>query len=79
VRLHRAAFVKLINSLQRTRRIVLPVLIDAAPGSPYEGVIFALDLRDVEWSDEVWRQTVVDYPYGIRWSNPARQKLHDAV
>lgn len=76
LRLFRAAFVKLVNSLHRKGDLVEPVLIDAIDGDPDSGTIFRLDLEDVGWSDlrdgkgtSPWEQLVKDYPYGLKWSD----------
>jgi serine/threonine-protein kinase len=70
LRLYRAAFSKLINSISRRSTIITPRMIDAPPGKPFEGVIFRLDLlRDVGWNLDLWRKVMENYPYGLTWND----------
>lgn len=69
LRMYRAAFVKLLNSLSRTARLITPKLIDAPANNPHEGVIFNLDLRDIGWEVDAWREAIAEYPYGVRWND----------
>ena len=63
--LARAGFVKMVNSVSRSSQLVTPVLIDASADKPYEGTLFRLDLRDVNWALETWQTFVSSYPYGL--------------
>ncbi|MCA9245467.1 MAG: hypothetical protein KDA42_00100 [Planctomycetales bacterium] len=79
LRLYRAAFVKLVNSLSRNARIVQPTLIDAVEGDPDSGTIFNLDLTEVGWELDTWREVIKEYPYGLRWNDASRQDLSDEI
>jgi len=72
LRLHRAALVKLLNSLSRNAAPVKPLLID---GDNNTGVVFALDLREVNWTTSQWRKVLKDYPYAIKWKDSDLQDL----
>lgn len=74
LRLFRAAFSKLINSISRSSSILLPTLIDDSKKDAYDGVIFRLDLRDVGWDLALWRKVMKDYPYGLSWNNSRLQQ-----
>ncbi len=69
LRVYRAAFVKLINSLTRRSAIITPELIDAPEDNQFTGTIFVLDLRTVGWELNDWRSVLVNYPYGISWND----------
>lgn len=73
LRVYRAAFVKLINSLTRRSEIVLPQMIDAPADNKFAGNIFVLDLRTVGWKLEDWRSVLKIYPYGISWNDQRRE------
>jgi serine/threonine-protein kinase len=63
--LARAGFVKMVNSVSRSARLVTPVLVDAPAGSPSQGTLFRLDLRDVNWPLVTWQTVLSTYPYGL--------------
>lgn len=81
LRLYRAAFVKLVNSLHSNGDLVRPVLIDAVASDPDSGTVFRLDLNDVGWLDSAnaaispWHQLVKQYPYGLKWNDGDLQSL----
>ena len=59
--IYRAAVSKLLNSLSRGGRIVVPKAVDAAR------TIYRIDLRDYGWTAKDWENYVVrGYPYGLR-------------
>ena len=82
LRLYRAALSKLLNSLSWQRRITLPEAIDA------QQTVFAIDLRDLGWSTDLWDEVVRGmparsnsgasrpYPYGMSFdtSRDAEQR-----
>lgn len=79
LRLYRAAFSKLVNSLSRERMFV-PKLIDAQPDDPDSGLVFVVDIRrDVNWDIEVWKKLLMTYPYGITWSEPRIQQRAERI
>jgi serine/threonine-protein kinase len=79
LRLYRAAFSKLLNSLSR-ERIFVPKLIDAQPDNPDSGLIFVADIRrDVTWDVEDWKKLLRNYPYGVTWSEPRIQQRTERV
>lgn len=55
---YRIAFAKLINSLSWNKTIIVPKTID-----PHR-VLFRIDLRDADWSEDSWNQILANYPYG---------------
>jgi hypothetical protein len=79
LRLYRAGFVKLLNSVSRGSRLVRPALIDAPSDDPTDGVIFRVDLREVRWDYNVWRQAIRGYPYGVLWGEPALDDLQQKI
>lgn len=59
--LYRAAVFKLINSVSRGSRIVLPVPVDEAK------TLYRIDIRDYGWSAQDWETYVAPgYPYALR-------------
>lgn len=77
LRVYRAAFVKLINSLTRRSSIVRPELIDSPEGNDFTGSIFVLDLRTVGWQIDDWRSVLEAYPYGVSWNDERREVSND--
>jgi serine/threonine protein kinase/formylglycine-generating enzyme required for sulfatase activity len=66
---YRHALSKLVNSLSRERRIVVPTAIDNSAKT-----IFRIDLRDYKWSEPVepvWDLILAAYPYGIETETDA--------
>jgi len=59
--LYRAALFKLINSVSRGSRIVLPAAVDTVK------TLYRIDLRDYGWSAQEWESYVAaGYPYALR-------------
>jgi hypothetical protein len=59
--LYRAAVFKLINSVSRGSRIVLPAPVDKAK------TLYRIDIRDYGWSAQDWETYVAPvYPYALR-------------
>jgi len=59
--LSRAAVFKLINSVSRGARVVLPVPVDKAK------TLYRIDIRDYGWSAQDWESYVAPgYPYALR-------------
>lgn len=56
---YRLALTKLLNSLSWNRQIVQLKPLDAPK------TIFRVDLRDLEWTDEVWRKVISADPYAV--------------
>ena len=86
LRLFRAAFVKLVNSLHGNGDLVRPVLIDTQEGDFGTGTIFRLDLDEVGWLDpngeeetSPWEQLVKTYPYGLKWNAGELQDLNNDI
>ncbi|MCA9440375.1 MAG: hypothetical protein KC964_06175, partial [Candidatus Omnitrophica bacterium] len=60
LRMARAAFSKLLNSLTWQSEIVVPEIIDE------HKAILAIDLRDLIWDrEDHWDRIMAEYPYGI--------------
>jgi len=56
----RAALAKLINSLSNEKEIVIPREVGTG------GVLYAIDLRDLDWDDHpMWNLVMKAYPHGI--------------
>ncbi len=65
LRVYRAAFSKVINSLGRKSRIVLPELVDGP-----RGTILNIDLSDLGWEEpKLWNEVVKRYPYAVTWTS----------
>jgi tetratricopeptide (TPR) repeat protein/mono/diheme cytochrome c family protein len=69
---YRHGLSKLVNSLSRGPRVVVPKSID--PGAS----LFRIDLRDYQWNEKVWEAVLVQNPYVVvpatdaaRWSAEA--------
>ena len=61
--LYRAGLSKALNSLSWHPRIVLPREVKVT-GSD-DGVLYAMDIRRLKWSDEIWNRIQQAYPYGV--------------
>ncbi|NNJ26864.1 c-type cytochrome domain-containing protein [Alienimonas chondri] len=79
VRLYRAGFVKLINSLSRRGDLYDPPMIDAPADAPRSGTLFRVDLRKVGWDAQDWRRILGEYPYGVRWTDSALSLLQSKI
>lgn len=75
LRLYRAAFSKLINSLSRRGSLVIPELIDAQDEISGPGVIFHIDLRTLGWEIADYQKAIQGYPYGVEWRNVDRAEM----
>ena len=77
LRLYRAALSKAINSLTdlegRETDIVLPKAIDE------EQTVFAVDLRLLGWSEDVWNKVLAEYPYGLKPVSLEGNSLHREI
>ena len=74
LRLYRAALSKAINSVSRKPRIVLPQAVDSAE------TIFAIDITDLDWDrgqQDLWRELLRLYPYGVKFANLPSKDLRD--
>jgi serine/threonine-protein kinase len=68
--LHRAALSKLLNSLTWQSDIILPEPVDP------EGVVLAIDLRDLLWdSENNWDRIMAAYPYGLVFNSAPDQGM----
>lgn len=63
----RHALAKALNSLSRGTEIVVPRAINA------EATIFRIDLRDYEWTPELWALVVAANPYAIAYESSDAQ------
>ncbi|MDA7979100.1 MAG: transcriptional regulator [Pirellulales bacterium] len=77
MRVYRASFVKLINSLTRRNVILRPEFVDPDPDNEFAGSIFVLDLRKVGWQLNDWRSVLAAYPYGLSWNDQRREISED--
>lgn len=63
LRLYRAAFSKVVNSLHRKSSIIRPKMIDE------HQTIFNIDLAKLGWDDlQLWQKVLERYPYGVNWA-----------
>jgi mono/diheme cytochrome c family protein len=60
---YRSALGKLLNSLSWERAITKPAAIDA------NHLLLRIDLRDFDWSPEIWQHVIAAYPYGLKPRN----------
>jgi hypothetical protein len=58
---YRRATTLLINSLSRGDAIIQPRSIDEFDR------LYAIDLRDYQWSDATWERIIADYPYAVSY------------
>lgn len=56
----RAALGKALNSLSWKQRMVVPVRLDVA------GIVYGIDIRDMSWTTDYWREILSHYPYGLK-------------
>ena len=71
LRLIRAALSKLVNSLSSKSRIVVPRIVD-----PKYGTVLAIDMRDYGWSEWHWNEVLKRYPYGLKVSSKAANRVY---
>jgi len=70
LRYYRAALSKAVNSLSWKQNIVLPRALDP------EQTVFVIDVRKVDWDrNNLWREIIKAYPYGLQYGNNANQGL----
>jgi WD40 repeat protein len=62
---YRHALSKLVNSLSWGKQVFVPKAIDAAK------TVFRIDLRDYDWSAEVWELVIRANPYGVTYRGDA--------
>lgn len=74
LRIYRAAFSKLINSLSRRGSIVIPKLIDGE-----NELVFNIDLRKLGWNASLWQEAIQDYPYGVRWRDADLNEIDEDI
>jgi len=68
----RAALGKVLNSLSWKQRMVIPVPLDDY------GVVYGIDVRDMNWQQEYWREILSYYPYGLKHDfYPDERTLND--
>ncbi len=79
LRLFRAGVVKLLNSVSRSPEIVQPPLIDAPRQRPQDGVVFAIDLRQLGWDRNLWLGVLKDYPYGLTYNDSQLRGLVQSI
>lgn len=70
----RAALGKSLNSLSWKQRMVIPVKLDEA------GVVYGLDIRDMDWQSDYWREILSFYPYGLKYDFlPDDRRINDVA
>ncbi|MFG0332655.1 MAG: c-type cytochrome domain-containing protein, partial [Maioricimonas sp. JB049] len=70
---YRLALAKLLNSLSWNRNLLTLDAIDEAE------TIFSVDLRDLQWSEEVWQKILERDPYSIEHTSSAAQLCSEAT
>lgn len=75
LRVTRAALSKVVNSLSRKPRIVVPEAIDPAQA------LLVIDVRDLDWDrGNLWQEVLRAYPYGLKYRNhPALRQLDEEL
>jgi hypothetical protein len=68
---YRKAASLLINSLSRGEAVIQPRSIDE-----YDR-LYAIDLRDYEWSDDTWERIIDEYPYAVSYDENSRLLPYD--
>ena len=69
LRLYRAAFSRLINSLSWAKTVTSPRTVDRA------GTIQRIDLRDYAWTPETWQRLLAGYRYSVEPASPAAEAI----
>jgi serine/threonine protein kinase len=70
LRLYRAAFAKLANSLSWKQTIVVPRAVDP------DETIYNVDLRKLGWSEkDLWKEILKAYPYGLTHNQNADTEM----
>lgn len=76
LKLHIAAFAKALNSVSRSKSIVRPTAVDA------DGAVFAINLLQLGWPNELWQSLVAAYPYGLHHrlvGDPGLRQLSEEI
>lgn len=68
---YRLAFSKLINSLSWGRQVITPHRVDP------QGTILRVDVRDLNWGNEIWEQIVGVNPYPYHPSHELAEKVYE--
>ncbi len=64
---YKAGFNKMLNSVSNGRRLIVPT-----PVADTRDMIVRVDLRDLNWTPELWERLVSEYQYGV---DPASEPL----
>jgi len=70
---YRNAFTKLINSLSWNKSLVSPQALDPAR------TVFRIDMRDLNWSSEIWEEIEKTNPYFLAMNTPDALACNDAT
>ncbi len=70
---YRNALTKLLNSLSWNRRLIEPESLDPPR------TVLRIDLRDLEWTNEVWRKIVKANPYAVVHASPLATLCQEAT
>ena len=76
--MYRAALAKSLNSLSWHPRLALPRAVSVVPSSgepAFDGILYAIDIRRLQWSDSVWNRIETRYPYGVSFSGSDNESL----
>lgn len=68
---YRLAFSKLINSLSWGREVITPHRVDP------HGTILRVDVRDLNWGNEIWEQIVGVNPYPYHPNHELAEKVYE--
>lgn len=68
---YRNAFTKLVNSLSWNSDLVVPTAIDP------DKTILRVDIREVQWSEEIWQEIEAANPYFLAASTPDALLCYD--
>jgi mono/diheme cytochrome c family protein len=73
IQTYRLGLSKLLNSLSWSKEVVTPKAVDAGR------TILRIDIRDYQWSEQIWRSMLAVYPYGILSDDAEAQGAFEAV
>lgn len=68
---YRLAFSKLINSLSWGRQVIAPHRVDP------QGTLLRVDVRDLNWGNEIWEQIVGVNPYPYHPSHELAEQVYE--
>ena len=77
--MYRAAFSKVVNSLSRTSRVIVPETVQTRGNGIAAETLLRIDLGDFGWDVITWSSVVAAYPYALEPSAPQMKEIHDQI